>query len=778
MAEPSTQVTKSSSVRGTRKAGSFTTSTPTRTCPCSIICVACVTFSDILFRTSTSGRRRRQNDDALMSFAFSRSHLVGITPITYSFSSSNALISVRNGCLGSMSAIFFASSRTFRATLFNVIPDGVSRIRDTASTFQGLASNASQSAFNPSSILPSVPSNVNVPGVPDFANILRSFSNVIPDGVSRIQDAASTFQGLASNASQTVFNPSTILSQFARFVPTSDQRSSLFSNVANALIPNPDQVGFRQSSNVEVNFSTGNDETSRQSRSSLANIIPDTFARLSSIPNSLPRSDSGSSVNHNDPHYYPGRHVMVHLFEWTFDDIAMECEEVLGPAGYGGVQVSPVNEYVIVPSRPWWERYQPISYTINSRSGNERQFATMVRRCQGAGVRVYVDIVVNHMAAPGGSVPLYGTAGSPSDPANRDFPAVPYNRTHFHSDCTIQNYQNATDVRDCALNGLPDLNQSEPYVQDRIVEFMNRLIELGVAGFRMDASKHMEPADLSAIYKRLNFLKDSFDFPTNASPFIYQEVIDLGNEAVTASQYTDLGEVTEFKYSLFIGLIFHGSLEAPALQALTKNNATQFGLTPSESALVFVDNHDNQRGHGAGGDSILTFKDGSKYVQAIAFTLATDYGTVRLMSSYNFTDTNQGPPADGRENILPPGNSTSDGSCQNGWVCEHRWPVVRRLVSFRNLVAPAPLTDVQITSGTFAFCRGKIGFAVFNSGKETYNGVWKACLPAGEYCDIISGERISTECTGTRVLVNEDGTVSLTLPAFSSVVLDIVRRVS
>uniref|UniRef100_A0A182WCB7 Alpha-amylase n=1 Tax=Anopheles minimus TaxID=112268 RepID=A0A182WCB7_9DIPT len=627
-------------------------------------------------------------------------------------------------------------------------------------------------------ILPLAPSNVAIPGVSDFTNILRSFSNAIPDGVSSIQNAANTFQNLASNASRSLFNPSAILSQFARFVPTSEQSASLFSNAANGLIPNPVQNGFRQTSNVEVNFSTDNVETPTQSRSSLANIIPDAFARLSSIPNILTRAESDSPENHNVSHYFPGRQVMVHLFEWTFEDIATECEQILGPAGYGGVQVSPINEYVIAPYRPWWERYQPISYKINSRSGNERQFATMVRRCQSAGVRVYVDIVVNHMATPGGSVPLHGTAGSTSDPGNRDYPAVPYNRTHFHPDCTIQNYQNATDVRDCALNGLPDLNQTEPYVQDRIVEFMNRLIELGVAGFRMDASKHMQPADLSAIYKRLSFLNVAFDFPMNAPPFIYQEVIDLGNEAVTASQYTDLGEVTEFKYSLFIGLIFRGSLEASALQAFTKSNATQYGLTPSESALVFVDNHDNQRGHGAGGDSILTFKDGSKYVQAIAFTLATDYGTVRLMSSYNFTDTNQGPPADGRENILPPGYSTSDGSCQNGWVCEHRWPVVLRLVSFRNLVAPATLTDVQITSGTFAFCRGKIGFAVFNSGQETYNGVWKTCLPAGEYCDIISGERISTECTGTRVLVNGDSTVSLTLPAFSSVVLDIVRRVS
>uniref|UniRef100_A0A182JYI3 Alpha-amylase n=1 Tax=Anopheles christyi TaxID=43041 RepID=A0A182JYI3_9DIPT len=488
-----------------------------------------------------------------------------------------------------------------------------------------------------------------------------------------------------------------------------------------------------------------------------------------SVPSDLP-------VNRNDPHYYPGRQVMVHLFEWTFENIAEECEKILGPAGYGGVQVSPVNEYVIAPHRPWWERYQPISYIINSRSGDEQQFATMVRRCQRAGVRVYVDVVVNHMAAPGASVPLLGTAGSPSNPGNREYPAVPFNRSHFHPDCTIQNYQNASDVRDCALNGLPDLNQTEPYVQDRIVDFMNRLIELGVAGFRMDASKHMWPEDLGTIYNRLHRLNEAFEFPMHASPFIYQEVIDLGSEPITTSQYTNLGRVTEFKYSLFVGLIFRGALTASALEALTSSNATQVGLTPTDSALIFVDNHDNQRGHGAGGDSILTFKDGPTYIQAVAFTLATDYGTVRLMSSYNFTNSDQGPPADGQANILSPGSINS--SCQNGWVCEHRWPVVRRLVSFRNFVAPASLTDVQFTSGTFAFCRGTVGFAVFNTGKETYNGVWKTCLPPGEYCDIISGARVGTACTGTRVLVDEDGTISLTLPISSSVVLDLLNRVS
>lgn len=108
-----------------------------------------------------------------------------------------------------------------------------------------------------------------------------------------------------------------------------------------------------------------------------------------------------------DPHYSSGRTTMVHLFEWKWDDIAAECERFLGPKGYGGVQVSPVTENRVEPGRPWWERYQPVSYGLTTRSGNEQQFTNMVKRCKDVGVNIYVDIVFNHMTAADGA----GTGG-------------------------------------------------------------------------------------------------------------------------------------------------------------------------------------------------------------------------------------------------------------------------------------------------------------------------------------------------------------------------------
>lgn len=57
---------------------------------------------------------------------------------------------------------------------------------------------------------------------------------------------------------------------------------------------------------------------------------------------------------------------------------------------------------------------------------------------------------------------------------------------------------------------------------------MNDLVDLGVAGFRLDACKHMWPGDLGAILGAVKNLPTSKGFGSGARPFIYQEVIDQG----------------------------------------------------------------------------------------------------------------------------------------------------------------------------------------------------------------------------------------------------------
>lgn len=52
------------------------------------------------------------------------------------------------------------------------------------------------------------------------------------------------------------------------------------------------------------------------------------------------------------------------------------------------MQVSPPNENRVVMShnRPWWERYQPVSYKLDTRSGSDAAFTDMVDKCNKVNV--------------------------------------------------------------------------------------------------------------------------------------------------------------------------------------------------------------------------------------------------------------------------------------------------------------------------------------------------------------------------------------------------------
>ena len=49
---------------------------------------------------------------------------------------------------------------------------------------------------------------------------------------------------------------------------------------------------------------------------------------------------------YTQPQCQGNRHVTVHLFEWSWTDIANECESYLGPKGFCAVQVSPPMEHI------------------------------------------------------------------------------------------------------------------------------------------------------------------------------------------------------------------------------------------------------------------------------------------------------------------------------------------------------------------------------------------------------------------------------------------------
>ena len=57
----------------------------------------------------------------------------------------------------------------------------------------------------------------------------------------------------------------------------------------------------------------------------------------------------------------------------------------------------------------------------------------------------------------------------------------------------MNNYGDANNVRNCYLVGLTDLYGVMDYVRNAVAGYLNDLVDLGVAGIRIDAAKHMWP---------------------------------------------------------------------------------------------------------------------------------------------------------------------------------------------------------------------------------------------------------------------------------------------
>ena len=136
----------------------------------------------------------------------------------------------------------------------------------------------------------------------------------------------------------------------------------------------------------------------------------------------------------------------------------------------------------------------------------------------------------------------------------------------------------------------------------------------------------MWPEDLENLFSGMTL-------PDGSQPFIFTEVIDVGLDPIKGDDYFHLGIVTEFHYCNHMFGAFRGYFPLANLEDF---GSESWDMYPSASALVFVDNHDNQRGHGAGGEDILTFWEPRPYKMASMFAMAHPFGFVRIMSSYRW----------------------------------------------------------------------------------------------------------------------------------------------
>jgi len=473
--------------------------------------------------------------------------------------------------------------------------------------------------------------------------------------------------------------------------------------------------------------------------------------------------------------------VFVQLFEWKWPDITAECETVLGPAGFKAVQISPPQEHSVQPPNyPWSERYQPVSYSIaRSRSGTGTEFADMVQRCKAVGVDIYVDAVINHMT----NYPSPGVGSNGTSYTKYNYPGL-YAPSDFHTPCAVNDYSNAANVQDCELFSLPDLNTGLASVRQKIASYLIMLARLGVAGFRIDAAKHIQQVELDGI---LATADSTATAEGRAVPYYFLEVIGGAGEALSPHDYFGEGyssggaaDITEFT---FVGVSdkFRGvggqhiSQLNPTGPPGSQFSPAAWGLMPSDKAVVFLQNHDTQH------DCGISYRDGSVFRVANVWMLAQPYGYPSILSSYAFdcpAGNMMGPPSDAAGNTNTVTCAASFETATVGqWVCEHRDPYIRGMVAFRKLVAGSDINHWwDDGANAIAFSRGTKGFVAISREAAAVDTTITTGVPSGTYCDILSGGLAGAACTGTPVVVDAAGAVHLSLAPNSAVAIDAATR--
>ncbi len=364
-----------------------------------------------------------------------------------------------------------------------------------------------------------------------------------------------------------------------------------------------------------------------------------------------------------------------------------------------------------------------------------------------------------------------------------EYPGL-YTPADFHSACMVSNYQSAANVQDCELLSLPDLNTGLASVRQKIADYLIALGRLDVAGFRIDAAKHMQQVELDDILRRVNQTLAGEGRPL---PYFFLEVIGGSGEALRPTDYFGEGyssggaaDITEFTF-VGVGDKFRG-VAGQSIAQLNPNgppgnrfSEAAWGLMPSDKSVVFLQNHDTQHQCGLGYD------DGYVFRLANVWMLAQPYGYPSILSSYAFScpaESSVGPPSDANGNTLAVACATSLETATIGqWVCEHRDSYIRNMVSFRRAVAG---TDVNHwfddSANVIAFSRGDKGFVVIDREDQSVTGAIATGMPAGTYCDRLTGGLVNGACAGTSVVVDSTGAAHVAVPPHAAIAIDTGTR--
>lgn len=266
--------------------------------------------------------------------------------------------------------------------------------------------------------------------------------------------------------------------------------------------------------------------------------------------------------------------------------------------GFNGIWLMP-----IMPSTTY-HKYDVIDYCdIDSQYGTMADFEKLVEECHNRGIRVVIDMVMNHSSSSNqwfleACSYLRGLEEG-QEPNLEECPYVGYyNFSQERVDNTYYTVSGTTWYYEGSFwSEMPDLNLENEAVRGEFEQIADFWIAKGVDGFRMDAAMHYEEGDVESNTEILNWL---YSYCLEQNPDFYMVSEVWANKSTIADYYaSETPSMFNFATSSAEGILVKTARGTGGAEKLVNTMVEYQELygaqNPNYIDAPFLTNHDQVR---------------------------------------------------------------------------------------------------------------------------------------------------------------------------------------
>ncbi|MDJ1472403.1 alpha-amylase family protein [Cytophagaceae bacterium DM2B3-1] len=241
-------------------------------------------------------------------------------------------------------------------------------------------------------------------------------------------------------------------------------------------------------------------------------------------------------------------------------------------------------------------------YGVDPRHGSSGDFVNFMHKARGLGIRVIIDLVVNHTSDQ--HLWFKEARASKDNPKRNWYVWSDHKPSNWNKGMVFPGVQKATWTKDPKTGSyyfhrfydhMPDLNTDNPEVRDEILKIIGFWLQLGVSGFRMDAVPFVLESpkpDVDSTKLHYGYLKELRRFLQwrKGDAILLGEANVLPEE--TVNYFGEAGDGIHLMFNFFVNQHLFYALASTEIEPLQKALEATREINPTSQWAHFLRNHD------------------------------------------------------------------------------------------------------------------------------------------------------------------------------------------